>query len=273
MQQLTKDNKLNSKTNNTEIWLIILIIFVIVASLSSVIIAVAIENKSTSKVSIKEVTTSIPVTSTPNPTSNINTTETPIPTATPIPEIPMHIKSYIQKNSDTIGYINIEGTVINYPVMYSGDNEFYLHNDFNKQHSYYGAIFMDYRCDVYNMPKTRNVILYGHRMRDGSMFRSLVYYFEKDFFDGHKIIQFDTLACKMQWEVFSIYESHIDFYYIKTEFENDDSWLEFINYCQELSLYKTDIELEKDDIVLTLSTCSTDKNHRVVVMARLIEDN
>ncbi|MBN2878877.1 MAG: class B sortase [Clostridia bacterium] len=195
----------------------------------------------------------------------------PIASATPVPQIPDKVMEYRVLNEDTIGYINIKGTVIDYPVMYSGDNEFYLNNDFNKQSSYYGAIFLDYRCDVYDMAKTKNIILYGHRMKDGSMFRSLVYYFEKDFFDSHRIVRFDTLAGTMDWEVFAIFEANINFYYIDTEFSNEIEWLKFIRYCQSLSLYETDTVLTPEDIVLTLSTCSTDKDHRVVVMARLIQ--
>ncbi len=192
--------------------------------------------------------------------------------ATLVPQIPSKVLEYRELNEDTIGYINIEGTVIDYPVMYSGDNEFYLNHDFNKQGSYYGAIFLDYRCDVYDMAKTKNIILYGHRMKDGSMFRSLVYYFEKDFFNSHRIVRFDTLAGEMKWEVFAIYEASINFYYIDTEFSNEIEWFKFIRYCQSLSLYETDVVLSPEDIVLTLSTCSTDKDHRVVVMARLIQD-
>ena len=267
----------NEKNKNSEAWIIYLIVLVIVLCVGAVVAAVIYENKP------EEIPVEIKATDTPQPTYTPKPTEqaaatpvptvTPVPTATPIPMIPMHIQEYIRRNDDTVGYISIEGTVIDYPVMYSGDNEFYLKNDFNKSGSYHGAIFLDYRCNVYDMQSTRNMILYGHRMRDGTMFRPVVFYFEKKFFDEHRIIQFDTLAGEMQWEVFATFESHIDFYYIRTEFESDEEWLEFIRYCQSLSLYESDVVLNKDDIVLTLSTCSTDKNHRVVLMARLIKEN
>ena len=262
----------NQLQKNNEIWLIYIIILIILIVVGTVIAAVFITKNDSNNQDI-EVSAAINTpTYTIEPTFTMEEVIiTPEPTETPVPEIPLNIKEYKEKNADTIGYIKIDGTVIDYPVMYSGDNEFYLHNDFDKQSSYYGAIFLDFRCDVYDMAKTRNIILYGHRMKDGSMFRSLVYYFEKDFFDAHRIIQFDTLAGEMDWEVFAIYEANIDFYYINTEFEDDEQWLEFIKYCQQLSLYETDVMLGKDDIVLTLSTCSTDKQHRVVVMARLVQ--
>jgi len=261
---------------NNENWLIAVIACIIVLVVGLVVYSSVSEDKSEADASDFPYATPVIVETPQAPIEEEikNDVEAPLLTvsATPVPQIPDKVLEYRDLNEDTIGYISIEGTVIDYPVMYSGDNEFYLNNDFNKQRSYYGAIFLDYRCDVYNMAKTKNIILYGHRMKDGSMFRSLVYYFEKDFFDSHRIVRFDTLAGTMEWEVFAIYEASINFYYIDTEFSNEIEWLKFIRYCQSLSLYETDTVLNPEDILLTLSTCSTDKDHRVVVMARLIQD-
>lgn len=211
----------------------------------------------------------VSVTYTPNPT--VIPTTTPVPTATPMPEIPQHISEYIEVNDETVGYIKIDDTVIDYPVVYSGDNEFYLNNNFNKQPSYTGAVFLDFRCDVYDMPSTRNIILYGHNNKDGTVFSGLVHYMGYNFFDEHRIVTFDTLAGEMQWEVFAVFETHIEFYYIDTLFETDRDWYNFITYCQDLSVHESDVVLKKDDIVLTLSTCAVGKDYRNVVMARLID--
>lgn len=208
-------------------------------------------------------------TNTPAPTPS--PTPTAVPTATPIPEVPEHIREYIETNEETIGYIKIEDTLIDYPVLYSGDNEYYLKNDFDKQPSYTGAVFMDFRCNVYDMESTRNIILYGHNNKDGSIFNGLVHYYGEDFFNEHRIITFDTLAGEMQWEVFSVFETHIDFYYINTVFPTDRDWMNFIDYCQSLSVHETDVVLNKNDIVLTLSTCAVKDDYRNVVMARLIK--
>ncbi|MEX1377369.1 MAG: class B sortase [Eubacteriales bacterium] len=262
-----------TKRNNNEYLLLVFAGLIIVLSVGSLVAVIASEYRHNEDENTKIELTYTPQAETPTiePTPAINATPTLVPTATPVPEIPIKIQEFREKNEDTIGYINIEGTAIDYPVMYSGDNEYYLHYDFDKNYSYHGAVFLDFRCDVYDMPETRNIILYGHRMKDGSMFRSLVFYFEKDFFDEHKIVHFDTLAGEMEWEVFATFETHIDFDYIHTEFENDEQWLEFIEYCQSLSLYETDVELSENDIVLTLSTCSVSHDYRVVVMAKLLQ--
>lgn len=263
------------KKKNPDAWILYIITFVVIAAVGYAISVVVCTNQpAAEEIVVKSTITpeSVLPKETPKPTLKVNPTATSVPTATPVPQIPEHIQKYREENEDTIGYIYIVGTIIDYPVMYSGDNEFYLHNDFDKNPSYHGAVFLDYRCDYYDFSRTRNIILYGHRMRDGTMFRSLAYYLEKKFFDSHSIVQFDTLAGEMQWEVFAIFETHTDFYYINTEFESDEEWVEFIKYCQSLSLYKTEIELSADDIVLTLSTCSLNKDYRVVVMARLISE-
>lgn len=186
-----------------------------------------------------------------------------------LPQVPPEVEQYLMINTDTIGHIKISNTVIDYPVVYSGDNTYYLEYDFDNLKSPYGAIFLDYRCDVYNLDKTRNIILYGHRMKDGTMFKPVVQYLKKSFLKRNNIIEFDTLTGKKSWEVFAAFETSIDFFYIQTEFASDEMWLAFINECQDKSLYKTDVVLSPSDIVLTLSTCSTDKDYRIVVMARL----
>lgn len=268
-------DKIRNK-KNPDSWILYIITAVMIMAVGFAVLAVVYTYEPEIEESVIEVTVTpapTPEASTPAPTPITNYTAAPAPTATPLPQIPTHILRYREQNEDTIGYISIEGTVIDYPVMYSGDNEFYLQNDFDKNKSYYGAIFLDYRCDYYDFSKTRNIILYGHRMNDGSMFKPVTYYFVKKFFDTHPIVQFDTLAGTYQWEVFTTFETHVDFYYIDTDFESDDEWLEFIEYCQSLSLYENDVKLGADDIVLTLSTCSTDKDYRVVLMARLIPES
>ena len=266
---MNKKAKIDKKEN----LLLIFAALIIIGSVGAAAAAILFNNNQNAveKIEIVQTYTPQPATPTAKPTPTANATPSPVPTATPVPEIPLRIQEYREKNEDTIGYINIEGTVIDYPVMYSGDNDHYLHYDSDNNYSYHGAIFLDFRCDVYDMPSTRNIILYGHRMKDGTMFRALAFYFEKEFFDEHRIVHFDTLAGEMDWEVFAIFETHIDFDYINTEYESDEQWLEFIEYCQSLSVYETDVELSEDDIVLTLSTCSIYHDYRVVVMARLID--
>lgn len=272
-----KNRKKEDRTPN-KIWLVFMILTIGGLCIAyTAYVDIYLPNKPENKVSaayenvpLKDEITPLPeptiaVTNTPKPTS------TPEPTATPVPQIPEQVKEYLLINDETVGHIKIEGTVIDYPVVYSGDNDFYLHNDFNKQSSYAGAVFLDFRCNVYDMDSTRNIILYGHNNKDGTIFNGLVHYHGYDFFDEHRIITFDTLAGEMQWEVFTVFETHIDFYYINTYFETDRDWYNFITDCQDLSVHETDVVLQKDDIVLTLSTCAIGKDYRNVVMARLIK--
>jgi sortase B len=178
---------------------------------------------------------------------------------------------YYKQNSDTIGYIKIENTKIDYPVVYSGDNTYYMDRNFEKKKSKAGAIFLDHRCDYQDFSKTRNVILYGHRMRNGQMFKHVTKYLKEDFFVDNRRITFNTLDGEYEWEVFSVFITDVEFYYIDTEFEFDEKWLWFLNQCKDYSKFETDTTLEADDVILTLSTCVVNDNERLVLMAKLIK--
>jgi len=183
---------------------------------------------------------------------------------------PKYIKKYVNQNPDTVGYITIDGAGISYPVVQADNNDYYIAHGFNKKENSAGAIFMDYRCDIDDFPKTRNIILYGHRMKDGTMFKGLLQYEDQDFFFENRIIEFDTVNETLQWKIFAVFETTTDFYYIDTEFPYDEMWLNFLNECHQLSLYETYMNFYSDDIVLTLSTCTTEENSRFVVMAKLL---
>jgi len=263
-----------------KIWLILLIAIIGVASVGyTIYVDIYLANRVEDIFTDVYLDKQIKVATTPSPRPTVANTPSPSPTstptlqptATPLPEVAEHIQQYLNGNDQTVGYIKIEDTPIDYPVLYSGDNDFYLHNDFNQQPSYTGAVFLDHRCNVYDMESTRNVILYGHNNRDGTMFNGLVHYFGEDFFNEHRIITFDTLAGEMQWEVFAVFETHVEFYYINTLFPTDKDWFNFITYCQSLSVHETDVVLQRDDIVLTLSTCAVGDDYRNVIMARLIK--
>jgi len=204
-----------------------------------------------------------------------------IPSPSPIPiasdlieeqeaeEILSHVLPYYQSNEDTVGYIKIENTDVDYPVVYSGDNEFYMTRGFDKEDAEHGAIFLDFRCDLDDFNKTRNIILYGHRMKDGSMFKSLTSYQKSKFFEENRIIEFDTLYDDLEWEVFAVFLTHIDFYYIDTDFPTDEKWLNFLSECQSLSMHENNVKFYPTDIILTLSTCALKTDKRFVVMAKL----
>lgn len=174
-------------------------------------------------------------------------------------------------NNDLVGWISIDDTVIDYPVVQFVNNSFYLERDFYGETSRAGSIFMDYR----NIPDGDdfNTILYGHHMADGSMFKALMKYKDESFFKEHKTIQFDILNKEYQWEIFSVYVTHVDFYYIDTSFPDDEKKMKFIEQIRGKSLYETDIDVGPEDHILTLSTCTYEfEDARFVVQAKRIDD-
>lgn len=111
-------------------------------------------------------------------------------------------------------------------------------------------------------------------MKDDTMFNQLKRYVDKEFFDSHPIVLFDTLYDRFDAEIFSVYRTTTDFDYIKTDFESDEEFQEFLDIIQEKSLHQSDVRVTKDDQILTLSTCDymldPDKG-RLVVHAKLVE--
>ena len=185
------------------------------------------------------------------------------------PEPSSRFKELLAGNPDTIGWIRIEDTAVDYPILHTGDNNFYLHHDFQKNPSAAGQIFMDYRNkgDGSDM----NMILYGHSMSDGSMFSGLFAYKNEAFFQSHRILEIDTIYGMTRWEIFSAYVTSPDFYYIHTEFYYPAEELAFKEALAAKSKFPTGVHLTLDDRILTLSTCSYEfEDAYFVIHARMI---
>lgn len=204
------------------------------------------------------VTSAVPQ-ETPSPTAMPE--ETPSPTATPEPVMLEKYADLYRENSDLVGWLSIEGMVIDYPVMQCEDDEYYLHHDFYGQDSKYGCLYVRNRADV-NTPGT-NFIIYGHNMKDGSMFGDLDLYRRESFFQEHPVICFDTLYEERTYEILAVFRSQVynsdddvfryyQFYEAQTQEEFDD----FYENIKELSLYDTGVTAEFGDSFLTLSTCA-----------------
>ena len=154
-----------------------------------------------------EETSGIPVISTtpmiPSPTT------TPFPATSVMPSESIDdylvncIKANAEKNADVIGWIRIEGTLIDYPVVQTDDISYYLTHDAARRINVNGAIFLDRNCDPISL--SGNNILYGHHMKDGSMFAALVEYDDEDFLRDHPIIEFATTEKTYQWEIFAVF--------------------------------------------------------------------
>ncbi|WKY45830.1 class B sortase [Eubacteriaceae bacterium ES2] len=180
----------------------------------------------------------------------------------------INFESLKAQNPDTVGWILIDGTPVNYPVMQSSDNDFYLHHNFYKESSIPASIFLDYLCNSVN---TRNYVLYGHYMSDESMFGSLWNYQDQAYLEEHPIIQFDTPGNKGDWEIFSVYTVPADYEYRQPEFIDNNDFFQYVSRLKANSAYQINVEPTPNDTILTLSTCIyTFDDARFVVQARRV---
>lgn len=175
-------------------------------------------------------------------------------------------------NQDIVGWISVDGTKINNPILQATDNEFYLDRDFKGESSRAGSVFMDYRNDISDM--SRNTVIYGHAMRTGTMFGSLKKYGDQQYADEHSIIYVDTLYEGYDIEVFAAYETTIDFYYIQTNFGSDEEYMSYLEEVHSRSLIDMPVDVGPDDRIITLSTCNNSvnsKDKRYVVQGKLVK--
>ena len=183
-----------------------------------------------------------------------------------------------QQNNDMVGWIKVDDTNINYPVMQSIDEpNFYLKHKFDKTYSAYGCPYVQENCDV--QKPSDNIIIYGHHMNDGSMFTGLMKFTDKSFWENHKTITFDTLTDRNQYEVIAVFKTVVytnsedSFkYYEFTDAENAEEFDEYVAKCKELSLYDTGVTAEYGDKLISLSTCEYSHNNgRLVVVAKRVD--
>ena len=180
----------------------------------------------------------------------------------------------LAENDDFIGWIKIEGTNVNYPVMQTIDAPgFYLKHNFDGAYSDNGVPYLDERCAV---DLTNNLVIYGHNMKNGTMFTDLVNYSDKEFWECHQVINFDTMAEFSKYQVmyaFSFDTNNETFCYNDFTDMNEEQFAEFMTECEKRMAYDTGIRAEFGDEILTLSTCEyTHENGRFVVIAKKIND-
>ncbi|MBS7345349.1 MAG: class B sortase [Caryophanon sp.] len=173
-------------------------------------------------------------------------------------------------NKDIVAWLQIEGTKLNNPVLQADDNDYYLTHNYKGVFSRAGSIFMDYRNDVQQLGK--HTILYGHVMRDDSMFGGLSKYADEAYANDNRVIQFETLYGEYELHVFAAYETTTRFYYLETEFEGK-AFGEFIQQIKARSRIDTGVDISVHDQIVTLSTCTTsdDDDERFVVHAKLVQ--
>ena len=179
-------------------------------------------------------------------------------------------------NPDLVGWISIDDTAINYPVLQTPDRkDYYLRRDFYGDYDTHGCIYVQENCDIY--APSDNVTIYGHRMNDGTMFNNLRFYTDKDYWEEHKYIQFNTLKEHHTYEIFSVFTIAASVnapfqYHLFTDAADEEHFDEFVANCRSYALYDTGIVPSYGDKLITLSTCEyTHTNGRLVVVARRID--
>ena len=205
---------------------------------------------------------------------------TPVKPETDIQEekqiLPQFAELY-KENNELYGWIKIADTKINYPVMHSPDDpEKYLHSNFEQEYSYAGLPFLDARCSA----ESDNLLIYAHNLLNGTMFRSLLKYENKDYWKAHPIIEFDTLYEEQSYEVMAVFYDRVYYkaedvfkFYQFIDAADEQEYNEAIQNLKNKQIYETGVTAAYGDQLLTLVTCAyhTD-NGRFVVVARKVEN-
>lgn len=176
-------------------------------------------------------------------------------------------------NEDIVGWIRVNDTPIDLPVLQAEDNDFYLKKNYKKEYSDAGSIFLDYR----NQLSDKCQIMFGHAMNSGQMFGTLNRYKSFDFYQSHPILTYDTLEETGQWKIISVFLSNTlaehgePFDYMRVNFIDDSDYLNFVYQMRIRSLYDTGVSFNKDDRIVLLSTCAYEfPEFRQVVVARKV---
>lgn len=174
-------------------------------------------------------------------------------------------------NPDVVGWIIVNNTNIDYPVVQTTDNSFYLSHSLDKEYNAAGWPFADYR--VKGDGKDKNITIYGHNRKDGSMFGSLKNILQPEWYENETNLQVDYITEDglKKYQVFSVYQIAKETYYTDNSFESNEEYMNFLKELQSRSKVDFGVELEKDDQILTLSTCADNNYYRVVLHAKLIK--
>ena len=186
----------------------------------------------------------------------------------------INFQELININSDFVGWIKIDDTNINYPIVQGTNNTYYLKHSFYKEYSNAGSIYMDATAN--SNFGSKNTFIYGHYTSDGSMFGQIGKYMKQDFYDKHKEIYIYTSEQNYKLEVFSVHVDKASSKSYQMNFTTDESYKDYIDLMKSYSVIKSDIEIDyTEDRIVTLYSCSHERGHakddRYFVHAKLIE--
>lgn len=177
----------------------------------------------------------------------------------------------LKQNKNTVGWLIVNNTNINYPVVQTTNNDYYLKHAFDGSYNSAGWVYADFRDNFNDF--NRNTVIYAHGRKDKVMFGSLTNTLDESWYTNkeNQIIQLSTIKYNTMWQIISIYKIRSENYYITTDFSSDDSFETFISVIKDRSIYDFGINVTKDDKILTLSTCYNDNGIRLVVQAKLVK--
>ena len=174
----------------------------------------------------------------------------------------LQVKQLQEQNADIVGWLEIENTNVNYPVLQGTDNSYYMTHNYKKENSKNGAIFLDANYN-WNIP-SNNLLIYGHNLGNGMMFQELLKYEKKSFYGQHPVIRFTTAEEDAQYEIISVFKSRVYYkseknvfrYYHFINNESEKEYNQFVKNAKNASLYPIDATASYGDQLITLSTCS-----------------
>ena len=174
----------------------------------------------------------------------------------------LQVKQLQEQNADIVGWLEIENTNINYPVLQGTDNSYYMTHNYKKENSKNGSIFLDANYN-WNIP-SNNLLIYGHNLGNGMMFQELLKYEKESFYQEHPIIRFTTAEEDAEYEIISAFKSRVYHkseknvfrYYFFLNSESEEEYREFVKNAKNASLYPIDVTANYGDQLITLSTCS-----------------
>lgn len=184
--------------------------------------------------------------------------------------IDVDFKELKKINSDVVGWLQVSGTNINYPFVQTNNNSFYLDHSLEKEKNSAGWVFLDYRNNINNLNK--NTIIYAHNRVDKIMFGTLENILKSDWINNKNnyVVKMSTENENTLWQIFSVYNTKKTSDYLKIDFNSDDKYTEFLDMLIKRSQYNFNTEINKDDKILTLSTCHKN-DERTVMHAKLIK--